>query len=131
MLVNSFLFKIIPHVLSFQKMEISWLDFIKISVSPQKCHKIENQHSFSPLFSNYKQTQRHESNVTLVRQWVEANTFVRIGVPKPQAEVYFFFCPEFNAKYILKMEKHCHLYVFIWYFCRQDRSLRAVLRTFD
>lgn len=51
--------------------------------------------------------------------------------PKPQAKVYIFFCPEFNAKYILKMEKHWHLYIFIWYFCRQDRNLRVVLRTFD
>ena len=91
MLVNSFLFKIIPRVLSLQKMEISWLDFIKISVSPQKCHKIENQHSFSPLFSNYKQTRRRETNVTLVRQWVEANTFTRVGGPKPQAKVISSF----------------------------------------
>ena len=131
MLVNSFLFKIIPRVLSLQKMEISWLDFIKISVSPQKCHKIENQHSFSPLFSNYKQTRRRESNVTLVRQWVEANTFTRVGGPKPQAKVMSSFVLSLMPNISCKWKKHCHLYVFIWYFCRQDRSLRVVLRTFE
>lgn len=64
------------------------------------------------------------SNGTFVNQWVEINTFLRVGGLEPQAKVCVFFCLEFNAKNIPKMEKHYQLYIFIWYFCRQDKSLQ-------
>lgn len=117
-------FKIIPHVLSFQKRRNFMARFHENIYATTNMWQNRKIHILSHLSSQITQmsTQRW---LSYGAEGGGAHTAVRAGGLKPQTKVCVSFVIRVMPNITWKRENSAHLCVFIWYFCKQDKSLRA------